>query len=158
MGAIKLDGEAPLITDPPPTISTTFSKKKIKKWHVTADTWHMTCDMWHVTCDMRHMVGDEHSLKISAPQLLRIEHVLNILNERIIYQMNEWMRDGGDCRTAPATPGLVIIITYNNLFPLAVTNWTSKCIPTKYRTETFWEKTIHMPIPESPFLMCFKIS
>ena len=53
------------------------------------------------------MVGGEHSLKISAPQLLRfgIDIVLKIMNEGMISSMS----DGGDCRTAPATPGLLNI-------------------------------------------------
>ena len=57
---LKIDGVAPLMTDPPPISSTTLSEKKKKKkcvmWHVTCDTWHvtrdtsnMTRDMWHVT-------------------------------------------------------------------------------------------------------------
>ena len=38
--------------------------------------------MRHATRDMQHMVGGEHSVIISAPQLLRlgIDSVLNILN------------------------------------------------------------------------------
>ena len=58
----KIDGVAPLMTDPPPISSTTLSGKKKKKndtwhmtrdtWHVTRDTWHLTRDMWHLTCDM----------------------------------------------------------------------------------------------------------
>ena len=70
------------------------------------------------------MMGGEHSLKISAPQLLRfgIDSVLKIMNERITYLINQSMSDGGDCRIALATlcwlrhleglatPGLLIII------------------------------------------------
>ena len=58
------------------------------------------------------MVGGEHSLKISAPQLLRfgIDSVLKTLNKRITDLINELMSDKGDCRTAPATPGLLIMI------------------------------------------------
>ena len=54
---------------------------------------------------MRHMVGGEHSLKISAPQLLwfGIDSVLKIMNERITQSVN----DEGVYRTAPATPGLL---------------------------------------------------
>ena len=57
---------------------------------MTPDTWHLTPDTWHVTLDMWHMVGGEHSLKISAPQLLRfgIDSVLKILSKRINI---EWM-------------------------------------------------------------------
>ena len=52
----QLNGEAPLITDPPPTNSTTSKNGRKKKWHrtcviwqVKSDIWHMTYDMWHVT-------------------------------------------------------------------------------------------------------------
>ena len=63
----------------------------------------MTRDMWH-------MVGGEHSLKISGPKLLRfgIDSVLKILNERMTQLMNKSISDEGVCRTAPATPGLLI--------------------------------------------------
>ena len=66
----KLDGVAPLMTDPPPTNFTSFApppknKKKRKKkkivtcdtWHVTPDTWHVTRDTWHLTHDTWHMTG-----------------------------------------------------------------------------------------------------
>ena len=54
-------------------------------FYMTPDTWHLTRDKWHMTCDMWHIVGGEHSLQMSAPQLLRfgIDSVLKILNERI---------------------------------------------------------------------------
>ena len=35
---VKLDGEAPLITDPPPIRFTTLSEKKKKKKEMTCDT------------------------------------------------------------------------------------------------------------------------
>ena len=56
------------------------------------------------------MVGGEHSLKISAPQLLwfGIDSTLNIFPQTMTHLMNELISDGGDCRTAPATPGLLI--------------------------------------------------
>ena len=57
--------------------------------------WHVTTDLWHVTRDMWHMVGGEHSLKFSAPQLLRFG--IDIVSDKGVY------------RTAPATPGLLII-------------------------------------------------
>ena len=61
------------------------------------------------------MVGGEHSLKISALQLLRfgIDSVLKILNERITDSINQLMSNGGDCRTALATPG--VLNTFNFL-------------------------------------------
>ena len=71
---------------------------------------------------MWHMVGDEHSLKVLAPQLLRfgIDSVLKILNERMTqimtYWINESVNDEGVYRTAPATPGLLITIFPSNRY------------------------------------------
>ena len=48
VGFLKLDGESPLKTDPPPTSPTTLSKKEKRK-HLTPDTWHVTPNTWHVT-------------------------------------------------------------------------------------------------------------
>ena len=44
----KLDGVAPLITDPPPTSFTSWSEKRKEK----CDNWHMTHAMGHVKFDM----------------------------------------------------------------------------------------------------------
>ena len=76
-------------------------------WHVTPHTSHLTPHTWHVTHDMWHMVGGEHSLKISAPQLLRFgkDSVLKILSERITHLMNY----KSVYKTALATPGLLMI-------------------------------------------------
>ena len=56
------------------------------------------------------MVGGEHSLKMSAPQLLRfaIGSFMKIMNERMTESINQLMVFGV-CRTAAATPGLLII-------------------------------------------------
>ena len=61
------------------------------------------------------MVGDKHSLKISAPQLLQfgIDIVWKILNERMTYSVNESMNYKCVYRTAPATPGLLIMFARN---------------------------------------------
>ena len=62
------------------------------------------------------MVGGEHSLKISAPQLLwfGIDSTLNIFPQTITDLINELINHGGDCRTAPATPGLLknVVVIY----------------------------------------------
>ena len=71
-------------------------------WHVTPDTWHMTRDAWyvtpdtwHLTPDMWHMVGGEHSLKMSAPYLLRFgcNDVLKVWRKRITEWINDWMNE-----------------------------------------------------------------
>ena len=51
------------------------------------------------------MVGGEHSPKNSAPKLLwfAIDRVLKILNKR----MSQLMSNGGECRKAPATLGML---------------------------------------------------
>ena len=74
-------------------------------WHMIRDMWHMTCDMGHVTRDMWHVLGGEHSLKISAPCLLRfvIYDNMKIWRKRL----TDLMSDKAVYRTAPATPGLL---------------------------------------------------
>ena len=58
--------------------------------------------------DMWHMVGGEHSLKISAPQLLwfGIDSALNIFPQTIS-QLVSYLPYEAVYRTAPATPGLL---------------------------------------------------
>ena len=55
------------------------------------------------------MVGGEPSLKLSALLLLRFgkDSVWKIFPQR----MTQLTNDGGVCRTAPATPGFLIIET-----------------------------------------------
>ena len=81
-------------------------------WHLTPDTWHLTPDTGRLTPNMWQMVGGEHSLHISAPQLLRfgIDSVLKILNERISLWMNKLINYEGVYRTAPATAGLLKVV------------------------------------------------
>ena len=57
------------------------------------------------------MVGGEHYLQISAPQLLwfGFDSALKIFPQTMSHSVNESINDGGDCRTAPATPGLLIM-------------------------------------------------
>ena len=76
------------------------------RWQVTRDTWYMTRDMTH---DTLHIVWDEHSLKILLPSSsgLELEVLWRYLNWRMNESMNELIKDGGDCRTAPATQGLL---------------------------------------------------
>ena len=73
------------------------------------------------------MVGGEHSLQISAPQLLwfGIDSTLNIFPQTMTELINQLINYEGDCRTAPATPGLLNIYTYiiarlENLRPCTV--------------------------------------
>ena len=108
----KLDGVGQFITDPPPN---NFFLLTCDKWHVTRDTWHMTHDMWQVTHDMwqgTHMVWwtvykNVRSLALTAWKLWRFED-WEEKDDLINYLLN----DKGVCRTAPATPGLIIIVLF----------------------------------------------
>ena len=51
---------------------------------------------------------DKHSFKISALFRFGIDSVWKIF-ELKDYSVTQFMNHGGDCRTAPATPGLLII-------------------------------------------------
>ena len=72
---------------------------------------HMLCDTWHLTCDMWHVVGVNILSKSQLPSSYG-------LGGKVIQRSggkgwptelsNEWMSDEGVCRTAPATPGLLI--------------------------------------------------
>ena len=68
-----------------------FSAKSFDLWHMTCDTWHVTFDMWYVTYDMWLVVRGEHSLKISAPYLLRlvIYDIMKIWRKRL----TDWLTD-----------------------------------------------------------------
>ena len=99
----KLDGVGPIDNRPSPNKLHYFVKKK--KWHVTQDKWHMTHDMWY-------MVGGECSLKISAPQLLWFGITVPWIyfhKQWLSGRLNQLINHRGDCRTAPATPFLLII-------------------------------------------------
>ena len=58
------------------------------------------------------MVVGERSLKVSAPQLLwfGIDSALKIFPQTISELIKQLISDGGDCRTAPATPGVLNIV------------------------------------------------
>ena len=75
---------------------------------MTCDMWHVTRDMWHATCDRWHVVGGEHSLKFQLP---RSSSLWFMIFWRVGGKdsLSDWMSDKADCRTAPATPGLLII-------------------------------------------------
>ena len=66
----------------------------------------MTFDMWHVTCDtwnMTHIEGWTFSQNFSSLALpvWDLECLEDMLTKGWV---NRWMSDGGDYRTAPATP------------------------------------------------------
>ena len=77
-------------------------------WHVTCDTWHMTRDMWHLTYDMCH---------VTHRGWWRVCQNFRSLAPTVWVSWRFWTKGWptqfvnykGDCRTAPATPGLLNI-------------------------------------------------
>ena len=76
-------------------------------WHVTCDRWHVTCDMWHMTWDMWQVEGGEHSLSSLALTAWEWKFVEDL--EEKEQWLNQSISDEAVCRTAPATPGLLIM-------------------------------------------------
>ena len=100
-------------------------------WHMTHDMWHGTHDTWHATCDMWRVMGGEYYLKTSAPQLFWfvIYEILKIRRTRLTDWINELINHEADCKTAPATPGLLIIAhTWQNK-----TSWETPNLFSKYK-------------------------
>ena len=89
-------------------------------WHVTRDIWHVAYDIWQ--CDMRHMTCDMlWGVNILSKFLLPSFSGLWFM---IFWRFggkgwrsdwrfggkgsrSDWMSNKADCRTAPATPGLL---------------------------------------------------
>ena len=71
--------------------------------------------MWHKTRDMWHVFGGEHSLKNFSSLALTVCDLwyYGYLEEKA-HGLNQSDNDKADCRTAPATPAL-LIIPYNNI-------------------------------------------
>ena len=65
--------------------------------------WHVTCDMWHVTHRGRWTFSQNFR---SLAHTVREWRCLEDLEEK--GSLSKWVNDKGVCRTAPATPGLLI--------------------------------------------------
>ena len=75
---------------------------------VTRDRWHMTHDMWHETHDTWFGVNILSKFQLSSSKHFDIYVPVNIWKKRMTDWLNELMNDKSVCRTAPATPGLLI--------------------------------------------------
>ena len=71
-------------------------------WHVTRDMWHVTRDMWHMS----------HRGWWTLCQNFRFlaQTVWELWCSEDNSTKDQWLNYGGVCRTAPATPGLLIIL------------------------------------------------
>ena len=77
---------------------------------MTHDTWHMTYDMWHMACDMLWGRGGvwtfSRNFSILALTVCDLWYFWSFWGNG---WLTEWMNDKTVCRTAPATPCLLII-------------------------------------------------
>ena len=81
-------------------------------WHVTHDVWHMICDKWHITCDIWHVThGGRWTFTKHFRSLANTDREWRCLEnlEEKDQSMNQLINYKGVCRTAPATPGLLIM-------------------------------------------------
>ena len=82
-----------------------LKKNIIKKWHMTRDTWHLTPETLHVTPDLWHLVGVNILSKFQLPSSFG-----SCVMIFWMFDEKGWLTDWiSDCRTAPATPGLLIM-------------------------------------------------
>ena len=81
---------------------------------MTDVTWHVTHDAWHIP----HSVGRTFSQNFGSLALpvWNVQCLEDILTKGWMnYWMNQWMNDGGDCITAPAKLGLLLMDTDKNV-------------------------------------------
>ena len=75
-------------------------------WQVTRDTWHVTYDTWHMTYSVGWTSSQNFS-SLSFPlwDWQSLEYIWT--KGSLTQSLNKSINHGGDCRTAPATPGLL---------------------------------------------------
>ena len=107
LNSLKIDGVAPLITDPSQTSFNILSKK------MSGDMWHMTCDMWDVTGGGWWTFSQNvRSLALTIWEWRCFEDIFTK-----DHWVSELVNDECVCRTSPATPGLLNILlkSYSNI-------------------------------------------
>ena len=79
-------------------------------WHITRHMWHVTRDMQHVICDMSWGVNILSKFQRPSSSGLWFMIFWRLgWKDWMTESMNQWINHEADCRTAPATPGLLII-------------------------------------------------
>ena len=84
-------------------------------WQVTCDRWRVTRDTWHVTRDTWHMtqgVGWTFSQNFSFLALNGLGFMMLWISGGKGSAIH-WINKEALCKTAPATPGLLIIVNTN---------------------------------------------
>ena len=106
-------------------------RKYVVMWQLPHDRWQVTCDRRHMTCDTWHMTHDTYcginilsKFQLSGSSGLGLIWSEGSLNESVI----ELMKDGGDCRRAPATPGLFNMKIYGHFLFFLYYNWLNQIV------------------------------
>ena len=82
--------------------------------HVTCDIWQMTGDTWHITQSVGWTFF-QNFIFLALP-VWDWECLEDIWTQGWVNEwMNELISHGGDCRTAPAKQGLLIIWNYGQV-------------------------------------------
>ena len=73
-------------------------------WHVTCDTWHLTPDTWHLTHDTQGVVNIVSKFQVPSSNSFGV-----IMFWRYFPPGSQSQLINAVCRTALATPGLLIV-------------------------------------------------
>ena len=113
----KLDGVGPVDNRPSSNKVHQFVKKKKNVKQMIYEMWHVTRDILHVTRDMRHVIYD---MLLGVNILLKFQLPSSSGLWFMIFWrlggkgwLSDLMNDEANCRTAPATPGLLNIFQYH---------------------------------------------
>ena len=98
-------------------------------WHLTLDTWHVTRDKWHLLRYAQGVMNIVSKFQVPSSYGLGVKVSWRFWTKG---SLNELISDGGDCRTASATPGL--LINRNIFFLRGMWNFVEK---TDYDTKLF---------------------
>ena len=85
-------------------------------WHLTPDIWHVTPDKLDVSRDTQGVMRIVSKFQVSSSYGLGLKVFWRFWTKR---SLNEWINNEGVCRTALATPGLLISFS-NKCWPKQV--------------------------------------
>ena len=127
--AFVSDGVSSVDNRPSTNYHNHFVKKKYT-WHMTPDTWHLTLDTWHGTPDMGHLthggVNILSKFQISSSHGLAVM-ILWRFGGKVLSDLSDLISNRGVCRTALATPGLLIRVEWSRHTVWSLTFCRSVC-------------------------------
>ena len=106
-------------------------------WQVTCDMRHVTCDTWLVT-GMRRWTFSQNfsSLALTIWERRFVEDIQKIFPQ--VQWLTDLISHKAVCRTAPATPGLLIIAVHTIKSILSETTFCLGCIIPSSLVEDLW--------------------